>query len=256
MIRLTAGFLVVALIAVGAFAIAGGGDDGGDNGNGTASQSGNDAGADQTPEPPSEQTPQGIPVDAACGAEPPPEASPKTDYKAPDQVLEEGIDYGAVFTTSCGEIEVDLLEEQAPETVNSFVFLAREGYFDGLIFHRIIQDFVIQSGDPDGLNGNPPDGPGYSIPDELPERSKDYVFGALAMANSGPDSGGSQFFFVVSKAAAGLQPDYSIFGQASKDSGETMLEIAGQETIGGSDPARAEMPRESVYIESIEITEN
>jgi peptidylprolyl isomerase len=256
MIRLTAGFLVVALIAVGAFTIAGGGDDGEGDGNGATTQRGNDPAAQQTPEPPSEQTPEAIPVEAACGAEPPAKASPKTNYKAPEQVLEEGVDYGAVFTTSCGEITVDLLEEEAPETVNSFLFLAGEGYFDGLIFHRIIQDFVIQSGDPDGLNGNPPDGPGYVIADELPERSKDYVFGALAMANSGPGTGGSQFFFVVSKAAAGLQPDYSIFGQASKDSQETMLEIAGQKTLGGSDPARAEMPSKSVYIESIEITEN
>lgn len=248
-VRWTAGFLVVVLIGVFAMAFIDG--DSEDKKKDTAAQPKNT----ETPVPPSEETPEPLPEAVACGAEAPPAAQPK-QYDGPEQVLEPGVDYGAVFQTSCGEISVDLLEEETQETVNNFVFLAKEGYFNGLIFHRVAPSFVIQAGDPNGLNGQEPDGPGYSIPDELPTASKEYVFGALAMANAGPGTGGSQFFFVVSKKAAGLQPDYAIFGQASEDSGETLLEISSQETFGGADPARAEMPKESVYIESIEITES
>ena len=245
-IRWTAGGLVVLLIGVAALALVP--DDDGD-------EPADRPRATEPAVPPSEETPDPLPTEVACDAEAPPPASP-AQYEAPEEVTESGVDYGAVFRTSCGEITVDLLEETAPETVNSFVFLAREGYFDGLIFHRVAPKFVIQAGDPNGLNGTAPDGPGYTIPDELPGGSKDYVFGALAMANAGPGTGGSQFFFVINEQGAGLQPDFSIFGQASEDSRDTLLEIAEQKTFGGSDPARAEMPRKSVYIESIEITES
>ncbi|MGI8519157.1 MAG: peptidylprolyl isomerase [Actinomycetota bacterium] len=109
------------------------------------------------------------------------------------------------------------LEEQAPITVNNFVFLAREGSFDGLVWHRVVQRFVIQTGDPDGLNGHAPDDAGYSIPDELAgTEGRDYVFGVVAMANTGqPGTGGRQFFIVVQpEGSAGLDPLYTIFGQA------------------------------------------
>lgn len=111
----------------------------------------------------------------ACGAEAPEQASPK-QYDKPEQVLEAGVDYRAVMTTSCGDVAIDLLEDKAPVTVNNFVFLAREGYFDGLTFHRIEPSFVIQGGDPNGKNGQPPDGPGYEIPDELWAKPKKYVY--------------------------------------------------------------------------------
>src|SRR5919112_5738813 len=84
---------------------------------------------------------------AACKAKPPPKADPQ-QYGGPRDVLEAGVDYSAVLETSCGPIRIDLLEEQAPATVNSFVFLAREGFFDGLTWHRVVQRFVIQTGDP------------------------------------------------------------------------------------------------------------
>lgn len=255
MVRWTAGALVVALIVGGGLILAGGGDDRSNGGNDRAA-TGSDPDAATTPTAPSEQAPPEVPTAAACGGQAPASADPKTDYPQPGDATEEGVDYGAVIETSCGVITVDLLEESAPETVNNFVFLAKEGYFDGLIFHRVEPGFVVQAGDPNGLNGTPPDGPGYTIPDELPAGSKDYVFGALAMANAGPDTGGSQFFFVVSEAAAGLQPDYAIFGRASSDSKKTLLEIANQKRFGGTDPVRASMPTKSVYIQSIEITKN
>jgi cyclophilin family peptidyl-prolyl cis-trans isomerase len=199
--------------------------------------------------------------EVACGAERPPEANPK-QYDKPEQVLEDGVDYAAVIQTSCGDIELDLFEEDAPETVNNFVFLANEGYFDGLTWHRIVGNFVIQSGDPDGVNGQEPDGPGYAIKDELPERANVYTFGAVAMANSGADTGGSQFFIVTHQGPegetdvpAGLTPDYALFGQVEKGSFDVVEEIGKIPTLGGDDPTQADTPRNPVYIESIRIVE-
>jgi cyclophilin family peptidyl-prolyl cis-trans isomerase len=201
-------------------------------------------------------------VAAACKGAPPPPAHPKTNYKKPDDVLKSGVDYGAVIHTSCGDIVMDLDEKTAPITTNNFVFLAQEGYFDGLTWHRVVKDFVIQAGDPDGINGHPPDGPGYAIKDELPTKSSAYEYGVVAMANSGPDTGGSQFFIVVHKGAngtaepAGLSPSYSIFGLVDSASFDVLDQIANQETQGGSDPSTADEPVAPVYIDSIEITQN
>ena len=221
-----------------------------------------------------EETPDQQPTEAACGAEVPPEADPKTDYAEPDQVMEEGVDYSALITTSCGTIEIDLLEDEAPISVNNFIFLAQEGYYDGLIWHRVEQNSVLQTGDPNGLNGVPPDGPGYEIKDELPEKSNEYIYGVVGMANSGPNTGGSQFFIVIQKnRPAGYQPFYSIFGkvtggetQATKEEigcnpeGDdvipTLEAIGCQPTnTGASDPAEAVKPLVPVFIESIEIQE-
>ena len=191
---------------------------------------------------------------AACGAEPPPPADPQ-QYDKPEQVLEDGVDYAAVMHTSCGDIEFDLFEDRAPETVNSFVFLSREGFYDGLIFHRVIGNFVIQGGDPEGTGSG---GPGYTIKDEFPDKGNEYVFGTLSMANAGPDSTGSQFFFVVQEGPngetdepAGLDPLYSLFGQAEEASFEVIKEISQVEL----DPNSPERPLVPVYIESVEIVE-
>ncbi len=193
---------------------------------------------------------------AACSAEPPPQAQPQ-QYEAPQDVLETGVDYAAVLETSCGNIRIDLLEEQAPATVNNFVFLAREGFFDGLVWHRIVQKFVIQTGDPDGLNGHAPDDAGYSIPDELAgTEGRDYVFGVVAMANTGqPGTGGSQFFVVVQPdGPAGLDPLYTIFGRA-RGAADTLLEISAKPTVGGADPQTMDGPRVPIYINEVRITE-
>lgn len=213
-------------------------------------------------------------AEAACGAEAPPEASPKTNYKKPEPVREDGIDYSATIHTSCGDIVIDLLEEEAPESVNNFIFLAQEGYYDGNIWHRVEQNSVIQAGDPNGQNGVAPDGPGYSIKDELPEKSNQYVYGVVGMANAGPNTGGSQFFIVIQKnRPAGYQPFYSIFGtvvegttEASPDEigcnveGEglipTLEAIGCQPTdTGAAEAAEAVKPIVPVFIETIEIHE-
>jgi cyclophilin family peptidyl-prolyl cis-trans isomerase len=208
-------------------------------------------------------SPAGAPPEAACGAKAPPEADPKR-YEAPEQVLKKGIDYGAVIHTSCGDIELDLLEANAPDNVNSFVFLSREGFYDGLIWHRVIRQFLIESGDPNGRVGDPPDGPGYTVRDEFPAEGNDYVFGVVAMANEGtPNTGGSRFFIVTHEdEPAGLDPLYSIFGRVD-DSSDSVLQrakdsdklgIADKATREGNDPARIDEPVVPIYIESIEIT--
>lgn len=235
------GAVVIALLALVAFALGSGfiGDDEPDNrsqvaggGNGEEEEGG-----------------------VACGAEAPPEADPQEYSKAPANQLEEDVDYRAIVTTSCGEIEMDLLEEETPGTVSNFVFLANEGYFDGLIWHRV-EPSVIQTGDPNGLNGTPPDGPGYSIEDELPKQASEYVYGVVGMANSGPNSGGSQWFIVTHKEGpAGFQPLYAIFATVDEGSYGTLEEIVKQPTQGGNDPATAVMPKQTIYIESIEIVE-
>ncbi len=211
---------------------------------------GSDGDGDGDGAPPDEQ-----PAAVACEAEAPPDADPQ-QYERPEDVLQPGTDYRAVIHTSCGEIDLDLLEQQAPGNVNNFVFLAREGFYDGLTFHRVINDFVIQAGDPNDQNDAPPNGPGYTVPDEFPDEAREYVYGVVAMANSGqPDSAGSQFFIVVqSEGPAGLDPLYSIFGAVEESSFETLEEIATVPTKGGTG-AEAEEPASNVYIESIVITE-
>lgn len=193
---------------------------------------------------------------AACDAEPPPEPSPK-QYEAPGNVLQRGIDYGAVITTSCGKISIDLLEGKTPINVNSFVFLAQEGFFDGLEWYRVERNSVIQTGDPNNVVFEEPDGPGYTIEDELPEEPKEYIFGAVAIGNEGrPDSGGSQFFIVIHEnRPAGYQPAYSIFGRVDESSYEVLREIGKQPTRGGREPLEAVRPTVPIFIESIEIVE-
>lgn len=233
---------VVILVVVGLAVFASTGDEGG----------GNNAAAPEQSEQPAQEG-------AACGAEAPAPAEPQQYESPPEMQLQEGADYSATIVTSCGDIRLDLLEEEAPETVNNFVFLAREGYFDGLIWHRVERNFVIQAGDPDGVNGQEPDGPGYTIPDELWAKSKDYVWGTVSMANAGPDTGGSQFFIVVHEPRdkpAGLQALYSMFGVVVEDSYETLAEIAAAEVPGSGDPAEASKPIVPIYIETIEITES
>lgn len=197
-------------------------------------------------------------AEVACGGDPPPAADPQ-QYEEPQQVLEEGIDYGAVISTSCGDITMDLYEDDYPTTVNNFVFLANEGFYDGLTFHRIVPNFVIQGGDPEGTGSGDP---GYEIEDEFPDQGNIYRFGIVAMANSGPGTTGSQFFIVThlspngDRDPVGLDPLYSLVGEVARSSWDVIREINQQETIGGNDPSIAERPIVPVYINSVEITTN
>lgn len=186
----------------------------------------------------------------ACGAAQPP-SEQVMSFAAPETVAElAGSDSAtAVIATSCGDITIDLNIDGAPETVNSFVFLAGEGFYDGQVIHRIAEDFVFQGGDPqaDGTGG-----PGYVIADEFPADGFVYEEGVVAMASRGSRSTGSQFFVVTGENGRFLTNNFSVLGTV----------VSGQDAIDGImavDTARApgsrekSLPLESVYIESITI---
>jgi peptidyl-prolyl cis-trans isomerase B (cyclophilin B) len=152
-------------------------------------------------------------------------------------------DYRATMKTSCGTVQLELFARETPVTVNSFVFLAREGFFDGLTFHRIIPGFMAQGGDPQGDGTG---GPGYQFEDEIVE---DLTFdkpGLLAMANSGEDTNGSQFFITTSEPSH-LNGLHTIFGRVTKGM-DVVREI---EALGTPDG----IPQEQVYIEKVTIQE-
>jgi cyclophilin family peptidyl-prolyl cis-trans isomerase len=181
----------------------------------------------------------------ACGASAPPPAIERR-YEAPDDL---GITTNVLVTvsTSCGQFTLELAPQVAPIAVNSFVFLAEDGYFDGTAVHRLLPGFVIQAGDPTASGTG---GPGYRLPDELPPDDFTYVPGIVAMANAGPNSAGSQFFIVIGET--GLRPDFTVFG-AVVDGGETLARIA---AVPRGPDARGEpsRPLETVYIESMTVT--
>lgn len=192
----------------------------------------------------------------ACGGELPENAGEeKPTFSKPEQVTEKGVDYRAVIETSCGAVTVDLLEEQAPKTVNSFVFLAQKGFFDGLaIFRNATSIGALQTGS--GTNEAAFD-VGYTIPDELEAAQADgYQPGTVAMANAGPNTGGSQFFFVYNDNFK-LPPQYAVFGDTD-DKGVKVLQKIGNTPVVGAeaapgDPA-AEAPSEVAWIESVKVT--
>jgi cyclophilin family peptidyl-prolyl cis-trans isomerase len=153
--------------------------------------------------------------------------------------------YTATIRTSEGEIVVDLMAGEAPRTVNNFVFLARKGFYDGVIFHRTIRDFMVQTGDPTGTGRG---GPGYRFQDERVNRR--YTRGIVAMANSGPNTNGSQFF--IMHGEAGLPPNYTIFGEVT-DGLEVVDTIATAPTQPGGEGSQ---PLNPSRIESVTIDES
>lgn len=171
---------------------------------------------------------------------------PKTvSFKAPEQVLKAGEPATAVVKTSCGTFEIALDTERAPKTANSFAFLAEEGFYDDLTFHRIVPGFVIQGGDPEGTGTG---GPGYSV-DEEPPPNLAYTKGVVAMAKSSaepPGRSGSQFY-VVTGADAGLPPEYALVGKVSGG----FDAITRIEELGGPE----EKPKQPVLIEEVTIEE-
>ena len=162
----------------------------------------------------------------------------------PEMVIDPSKRYTAKMSTSMGELVIALDAVQAPKTVNNFVFLAREGYYDGVIFHRIIQGFMCQGGDPTGTGRG---GPGYKFADELP-KPRQYEIGSVAMANAGPNTNGSQFFIVSGPSGVGLPPQYSLFGKVVKG-----LEVLDQMEKVKTGPG--DKPVQDLTINSVEITE-
>ncbi|MFQ5861145.1 MAG: peptidylprolyl isomerase [Dehalococcoidia bacterium] len=154
--------------------------------------------------------------------------------------------YRATIRTNRGDVIVELFPQEAPKAVNSFVFLARQGFYDGVVFHRIIRDFMIQGGDPTGTGRG---GPGYTFEDE--PVSRDYVRGTLAMANAGPDTNGSQFFIVHQDVD--LPKQYTIFGLVIE--GMETVDTIANTPVTRSPTGEASVPTERIVIESIEIEE-
>jgi peptidyl-prolyl cis-trans isomerase B (cyclophilin B) len=137
---------------------------------------------------------------------------PKKYSAAPAMQIDTGKKYTATFDTSRGKIVCDLFPKEAPNTVNNFVFLAKEKFYDGLKFHRVIADFMIQGGDPEGTGAG---GPGYKFADETRGNPHKHQRGSLSMANAGPNTNGSQFF-ITHIATDWLDGKHTVFGQVTK----------------------------------------
>jgi peptidyl-prolyl cis-trans isomerase B (cyclophilin B) len=162
--------------------------------------------------------------------------------EAPPPAPASGGEYRAVLHTARGEIELRLRPDLAPQTVGSFVFLAREGFYDGCTFHRVIRGFIAQTGDPTGSGGG---GPGYRLPDELSDEP--FEAGTVGMANAGPDTNGSQFFITL-EPARHLDGRYTLFGVVER--GMDVLR-----SLTERDPASGdELPRGD-EISTIEVLE-
>jgi peptidyl-prolyl cis-trans isomerase B (cyclophilin B) len=196
----------------------------------------------------SETSPSTQPV--ACGAKAPADANkqPQQFAKPPPMKIDPNKTYTATLDTSCGTIVIQLLADRAPQTVNSFVFLAGKGYFDGTHFHRIDTSIdIIQGGDPTGTGQG---SPGYTIPDEL-TGDESYGPGVVAMANAGPNTGGSQFFIVYGPKGHNLDsaPNYTIFGRVVK--GLDVVKRIATIPVGGP---TGQQPSETVYIDKVTVS--
>ncbi|MEX2195173.1 MAG: peptidylprolyl isomerase [Thermoleophilaceae bacterium] len=147
----------------------------------------------------------------------------------------------AVMHTNHGAIELDLFDEDAPKTVENFRKLSSDGFYDGLIFHRVIPDFMVQGGCPEGTGTG---GPGYQFEDEFNEHN--VVRGALAMANAGPDTNGSQFFIVTIDAAPWLDGKHTVFGQVTSG-------MEAVDAIEGAETGARDKPVSDAVIERVEL---
>lgn len=162
--------------------------------------------------------------------------------KQPEMALDQNKDYYAVFQTNRGTFRIKLFAQEAPITVNNFVFLARQGYYNGTTFHRVIKNFMVQGGDPTGSGMG---GPGYKIKDEFHPKLRHSKAGILSMANAGPNTGGSQFF-ITHTATPHLDNRHAVFGEVVEG-----MDVVN--TIRERDPQRDRQPGDQ--IQSIEIEE-
>jgi peptidyl-prolyl cis-trans isomerase B (cyclophilin B) len=147
----------------------------------------------------------------------------------------------AVMHTNHGEIEIELFDADAPKTVENFRKLAGDGFYDGVIFHRVIKDFMVQGGDPTGTGTG---GPGYTFEDEINDNK--IVRGALAMANAGPNTNGSQFFIVTTGSAPWLDGKHTVFGRVASG-------MEAVDSIEASDTDGRDKPKDDAVIERVEL---
>lgn len=204
-----------------------------------------------------------------------PEATPDADYGSPVAALECWSDepdsstagypqypgvpemlidttkaYYAEIETNRGTITVQLYADVAPVTVNNFACLATNNYYDGVIFHRVMRDFMIQTGDPTGTGRG---GPGYTFNDELPGEELNYIEGSLSMANSGPNTNGSQFFISSGNNAGTLEKNYTIFGQVVE--GQEVVKLISEVPVSMNQQGEQSVPAATITILDITIYE-
>ena len=172
---------------------------------------------------------------------------PKQYPSPPPMTIDPAKTYAATLETTEGTLVLDLLPKVAPVTVNNFVFLAREGYYDGVTFHRILEGFMVQTGDPTGTGRG---GPGYRFDDE--PVTLDYTRGTVAMANSGANTNGSQFFIMHGDRS--LPKQYTIFGNVSSGL-DTLDKIAGTAVAAGAN-GEVSAPQEEIRITSVTVSES
>jgi peptidyl-prolyl cis-trans isomerase B (cyclophilin B) len=215
-------------------------DSGGDGGGATQ------AAPDPAPEEPQAEEPAN---QSGCQDVPQPEPRPDGGAKRPTGRLDPSATYIVTLRTSCGEIAIRLDQKTSPKTTASFAHLARTGFYDGTVFHRIVPGFVIQGGDPTGSGTG---GPGYSTRDVPPQNAR-YVKGTVAMAKSAaepPGAAGSQFY-IVTAPDAGLPPEYALLGKVVR--GQRVVDEIGQ--LGDPASGGAGTPLQPVVIEGAEVTE-
>ncbi len=193
-------------------------------------------------EPGSAGSPSGNPSEAEIDSDLVPEGfSPmppmveerRTSFERAEEVLEPALDYAAVIETNRGVIVIDLFQDETPVTVNNFVFLALQRYFDGIVFHRVLEDFMAQTGDPTGTGTG---GPGYRFDDEIVDGLSHDGRGVVSMANSGPGTNGSQFFITFT-ATPWLDGNHTVFGQVID--GDEVLDALRRIDPSSQDPSAA-----------------
>jgi cyclophilin family peptidyl-prolyl cis-trans isomerase len=181
------------------------------------------------------------------------EAAPanKNYTTPPEMKIDVTKSYQAVIQTNKGNFTIDLFAKAAPKTVNNFVFLSKEGFYNDITFHRIIQSFMIQTGDPTGTGKG---GPGYKFEDEL-SSTYQYEPGIVAMANAGPNTNGSQFFICTGADCSNLSkfPNYTIFGKVTEGM-DTVLQIAATK-VSPQQYGEVSHPIETIVISSVKIIE-
>ncbi|MDQ3227812.1 MAG: peptidylprolyl isomerase [Chloroflexota bacterium] len=171
-------------------------------------------------------------------------------YTSPPELrIDPAKNYTATLQTNKGEVEVEFFPADAPNTVNNFVCLAEDGYFDETPFHRIVKGFVIQGGDPTGTGSG---GPGYQFNDETVTR--DYERGILAMANAGPNTNGSQFFIVLDDLRGRLPKNYTIFGRVT--GGLDVVDAIAETPTATGRSGEKSTPTEPVTLEKVTVSES
>jgi len=186
----------------------------------------------------------------AAASNPSDVASRNNKYKSPPPItIDKSKKYIATIVTNKGTMKAELYADTAPVTVNNFVFLANDHFYDGVIFHRIFAGFVIQGGDPTGTGAG---GPGYQFADEPIPANRTYDKGVLAMANSGPNTNGSQFFVCLDQAKGQLQKIYNIFGKIIE--GLDVVDKIAATPTKVDQRGEKSVPTEKVFMETVRIT--